>query len=564
MVYVSFFNLREQPFNLTPDPRFLFLSPQHEEALSNLLYGIQERKGFIEITGEVGTGKTLLCRTLVERLDETVSTAVIFNSYLTEIELLQAILKDFGLTCDRHTRQAYIDTLNQYLINEFAKGRNAVVIVDETQNVEPTVLEQLRLLSNLDTDTVKLLQVVLIGQPELRDKLATYQMRQLDQRIAVRYHLNALTRTDTQLYITHRMSVAGAANSVTYSRSAWHHIHRYCGGIPRRINLLCDRILLTAYVNDTQHVTATIVQKSIRDLNGLSPANAKPRQRSISRRASIAFGSFFGLGIAALVATLVFTYPYTALLHQLQRLRSPRPLTLTQLPSVPIPLSQPPHLAPRPVPRPIGTPNETQLAAAELKVIRTLWRLKTMTDTLAASTTPKPTLNPLIFLEQTAESFGIEVTPFNMGMLQLARLSRPCLIEVKTSPAASSTTLWVLVRVADDLVFIYQEPAGIISLSRQEFQQRWFGQLYLTLDTSQYHSPMLAPGMTGSRIQYLQTILQGLGYLPGATTGIFDTQTLQAVKAFQRDNGLIVDGRVGPRTLMMLFHVSGHLKAKMT
>ena len=155
-MYLSFFNLREQPFNLTPDPRFLFLSPQHEEALSHFLYGIYERKGFIEVTGEVGTGKTILCRVLLDRLDESVSTALIFNSYLNEIELLQAILSDLGLTCPEHTRKAHIDMLNQYLLQECAAGRNAVVVVDEAQNLEPKVLEQLRMLSNLETDDGKL------------------------------------------------------------------------------------------------------------------------------------------------------------------------------------------------------------------------------------------------------------------------------------------------------------------------------------------------------------------------------------------------------------------------
>ncbi|MEE8292362.1 MAG: AAA family ATPase, partial [Candidatus Tectomicrobia bacterium] len=251
--------MREQPFNLTPDPRFLFLSPHHEEALSHLLYGIYERRGFIEITGEVGTGKTILCRSLLERLGETVSTALIFNAYLTEMELLQSILKDFGLTCQEHTRKGYIDTLNQYLLHEFAAGRNAVVIIDEAQNLDYTVLEQLRMLSNLETATGKLLQVVLVGQPELRDKLSTPQMRQLDQRIAVRFHLHSLSRTETRQYILHRMSVAGAANSVIFTPRAWSMIHRHCDGIPRRINLLCDRILMTAYVRDRRRITLGIV-----------------------------------------------------------------------------------------------------------------------------------------------------------------------------------------------------------------------------------------------------------------------------------------------------------------
>ena len=229
-MYLRFFNLRESPFNLTPDPRFLFLSAQHEEALTHLLYGIYERKGFIEITGEVGTGKTVLCRTLLERLDKTVSTALIFNSYLTKMELLQAITDDFGLQPRETTSKGYIDVLNEYLLGEFAAGRNAVVVIDEAQNLEPTVLEQLRMLSNLETERVKLLQIILVGQPELHAKLATLQMRQLEQRIAVRFYIHELTRMETEQYITHRMSVAGAAHTVTWSRRALRLIHHYTGG----------------------------------------------------------------------------------------------------------------------------------------------------------------------------------------------------------------------------------------------------------------------------------------------------------------------------------------------
>ena len=264
-MYLNFFNLREPPFNLTPDPRFLFLSLQHEEALSHLLYGIYERKGFIEITGEVGTGKTVLCRALLERLDTTVSTALIFNSYLTEIELLQAITSDFGLTPGDTTRKGYIDALNTYLLAEFAAGRNAVVLIDEAQNLEPTVLEQLRMLSNLETERGKLLQVVLVGQPELRAKLSTPQMRQLEQRIAVRFHIHELSRTETEQYIVHRLSVAGASHTVTWTRQALRVIHQDCGGIPRLINRLCDRALMSAYVQETRRITPRLVRQSRRN-----------------------------------------------------------------------------------------------------------------------------------------------------------------------------------------------------------------------------------------------------------------------------------------------------------
>jgi general secretion pathway protein A len=302
-VYLRFFNLRESPFNLTPDPRFLFLSAQHEEALTHLLYGIYERKGFIEITGEVGTGKTMLCRALLERLDNTVSTALIFNSYLTKMELLQAITDDFGLQPRETTSKGYIDVLNEYLLGEFAAGRNAVVVLDEAQHLEPTVLEQLRMLSNLETECGKLLQIILVGQPELHAKLATLQMRQLEQRIAVRFYIHELTREETKQYITHRMSVAGAAHTVIWSRRALWLIHRHTGGIPRCINLLCDRVLLTAFVRETHRVSAAIVRRSVREL--ASPWLSK--RACWLRRAALGVGA--GLGLLGLIGAGVSLWP---------------------------------------------------------------------------------------------------------------------------------------------------------------------------------------------------------------------------------------------------------------
>ncbi len=342
-MYVSFFNLREQPFNLTPDPRFLFLSQQHEEALSHLLYGIYERKGFIAITGEVGTGKTLLCRTLLERLDHSVSTALIFNSYLTDLELLEAILSDFGLTCAEATRKAYIDTLNRYLLDEFTAGRNAVVIIDEAQNMELAVLEQLRMLSNLETDDGKLLQVVLIGQPELRDKLALRDMRQLDQRIAVRYYLHSLTLQETRQYVLHRLSVAGGANSVTFSSRAWSLIHRYCSGVPRRINVLCDRILMTAYVQGSRAITASIVKQSIRDLG--DSQHVAPRRRRSSAKPwgrRLAYGSLAAALVLGLAGSVFFS---PSVRQYIERFNPSRQFALDRLLAPPV--SQPPA-SPRP------------------------------------------------------------------------------------------------------------------------------------------------------------------------------------------------------------------------
>lgn len=233
-MYCPFFGLQEKPFSITPDPRFLFLSPSHQEALGHLFYGIEERKGFIAVTGEVGTGKTLLCRALLDRLGRHVRTALIFNSFLSEIELLRSINEDFGIPPGGGTRKELIDHLNQYLIDEFSAGRNAVLIIDEAQNLAPPVLEQIRMLSNLETERGKLLQIVLIGQPELRQQLSRPELRQLNQRIALRYHLQPFTRPETEDYINHRLVVAGSHGGVKFSRRALSAIFRLSEGIPER------------------------------------------------------------------------------------------------------------------------------------------------------------------------------------------------------------------------------------------------------------------------------------------------------------------------------------------
>lgn len=550
-MYVSFFNLREQPFNLTPDPRFLFLSPQHEEALSHLLYGIYERKGFIEITGEVGTGKTLLCRTLLERLDHTVSTALIFNSYLTDLELLEAILSDFGLTCPEATRKAYIDTLNQYLLDEFTAGRNAVVIIDETQNMELAVLEQLRMLSNLETDNGKLLQVVLIGQPELRDKLNLREMRQLDQRIAVRYHLHALTLKETKQYVMHRMSVAGGANSVTVSRRAWSRIHRYCRGVPRRINVLFDRILMTAYVQGSRSITASIVQQSIRDLG--DSQRIQPRRRPSRAGRWVRRFAYGSLAAMVIVGLAVGAFYSSSVRPYIERLNPPRMFALTRLPAPPV--SQPPEsttppartfaldssIAPPPTPEP-QRPMDTQL-------LQTLWRLKVRAE--ARGTFARKS-RQTFRVSRAAQDMGLAITRFDIGMQQLQRLSRPCLIAVTLDPSAPQTTLWVFVQAQEDDILIYQEPEGIKRVPRRLFEQQWYGTVYLTLEAERYRDTLLTQGMQGEPIEKLQHVLHDLGYFQEQVSGFFELQTLKAVKAFQRDHQLNVDAHVGPRTLMLL------------
>jgi general secretion pathway protein A len=259
-MYQEFYSLREKPFVLTPDPQFLFLSESHRTAIESLLYGIQQKEGFMVITGDIGTGKTTICRAFLERLDKNVKTAVIFNSFLTEEELLESILHDFGFSSKGRTKKERIDALNKLLIYFLSHGKKAVLIIDEAQNLSIPVLEQIRMLSNLETEKEKLLQIILFGQLELDQKLRSAELKQLNQRIALRHHLLPLTQTETESYIYQRLMVAGSQGSITFSKSGLHDIYKFSKGAPRLINLLCDRALLGGFIEQTHYIDKGIVK----------------------------------------------------------------------------------------------------------------------------------------------------------------------------------------------------------------------------------------------------------------------------------------------------------------
>ena len=267
-MYNEFYGFREAPFNITPDPRFLFFSDKHREAFNHVLFGIRERKGFIQITGEVGAGKTTVCRAILAELGPTYRTALVLNPMVTATQLMRTILVELGLEARRVDRTAYIEVLNRYLLEQAAAGHDVVLLIDEAQDLEPELLEQVRLLSNLETDQRKLLQIVLIGQPELREKLNQKSLRQLRQRITVRYHLSPLDRFETERYISHRLRVAGADGRPSFSAWAIRRVHRYAGGVPRLINAVCDKALLYGYVNGTYALDGRAVGQAIRELEG--------------------------------------------------------------------------------------------------------------------------------------------------------------------------------------------------------------------------------------------------------------------------------------------------------
>lgn len=274
-MYEQFFGLKEKPFNVTADPTFLFFSRRHKEAFSHLIYGIKERKGFLEITGEIGTGKTTLCKALLNSLDQGTKSALILNPELSKLQMLKAVLQDLGISFKKASGVSLIAKLNEFLIQQLSYGNNVILIIDEAQNLRTSLLEQIRLLSNLETEKEKLLQIVLVGQPELRNKLKSPRLMQLRQRISVRYHILPLDKGEIGKYIRHRLSVAGSANSVKFSEEVIEEIYKYSQGIPRLINILCDKALLAAFVKESKSITQKIIKKCIEELEGVTLGTLK-------------------------------------------------------------------------------------------------------------------------------------------------------------------------------------------------------------------------------------------------------------------------------------------------
>jgi len=267
-MYADYFGLKENPFSLSPDARYLFLSEQHRDALNCLVYGIKEKKGFILISGGIGLGKTTICRSLLSSLDDSVETALIFNTAVSDLDLLETILGEYGISVsnDSRNKKYYVDALNEFLLHKFAAGKTAVLLIDEAQNLSHGVLEQVRMLSNLETETEKLIQIILIGQPELTKNLMLPALRQLNERITVRYDLQPFSPPEVGEYIRHRLKVAGGPGFVRFTGGALDLIYSFTEGIPRRINALCDRALLIAYTKNINKINRRIIRLAARDI----------------------------------------------------------------------------------------------------------------------------------------------------------------------------------------------------------------------------------------------------------------------------------------------------------
>src|SRR3954463_7463862 len=285
-MYESFFGLNDKPFSLTPNPRYVFYSQQYREAEGQLLYGINNREGFMLVTGQPGTGKTTLCRDLIEKFDKhAVHSALIFNPFLSAHEMLAALLGEFGVSAQpTASRKELLDQLNHFLLAQLVLGKSCVAIFDEAQHLSTEFLEQIRVLSNLETAQEKLVQIILVGQPELLDKIRTPRMAQLDQRVSIRCRLTDLSAQETDRYIHHRLNVAGARGQVRFDPKAIGEIHRASSGVPRLINLVSDRSLLAAYTEESRDITVGHVRKAVQALRGEEPEIASPKSVPPAKR----------------------------------------------------------------------------------------------------------------------------------------------------------------------------------------------------------------------------------------------------------------------------------------
>jgi general secretion pathway protein A len=277
-MYTQFYGLKDKPFEINPDPDFLFLSESHREALSHLIYATKERKGFTVITGEVGTGKTTLVRAFLSRLNGKVKTAYVFNPKLTSIDFLRYICEDLGVKGEKLSKGQYIAQLQEFLLDHYSRNEQVILIVDEAQNLPQALLEEVRLLTNLETSKNKLLQVILVGQPELNKVLDNYKFRQLKQRISLRYHLQALNKGETRKYIESRLTSAGAADTHLFTAKAFGKIFDYTKGIPRLVNITCDNALLAGFTADQKVINDRIIKEVIDKLEGRVGTSGKKKR----------------------------------------------------------------------------------------------------------------------------------------------------------------------------------------------------------------------------------------------------------------------------------------------
>jgi len=551
-MYLQFFGLREKPFALSPDPRYLFLAESHREALAHLLYGVDQGEGFIAVVGEVGTGKTTLCRTLLQRLGSETEVAFIFNPDLSPHELLESVCNELGIVVPSAvSRRDLNDRINELLLHEKRRGRRVLLIIDEAQNLRPETLEQVRLLSNLETETEKLIQIVLLGQPELEAKLASRELRQLRQRISVWWHLGPMKRSETFEYVRHRLRVAGASGRPVISERALREVHKRSQGVPRVVNILCDRALLSAYAAGAREVRARHVRRAAGELG---PRRVPRWRRVLLHPAWVAAAGALVLGFGAWQLLGGGVWPPGAAVAPAEAAppavaAPPPPEAAGPGAGEPEAAAAPPDSAAQPEPLDAVL---TRLGARESEALAAgaLWSSWTLDP-------PGAPVDSLQDLVRALEDRGLRVQRMeDADLAVLEALNHPALLRVAGSDGRPRS---VLLRHLDGetATLLGVGDATVARVPAAQLEALWAGEAWVVWRDFVSLPAVIREGHGGASVYWLQSTLAELGFYGASPTGRYDPPTRRAVRAFQSSRGLASDGRVGPRTKMALYDALG-------
>ncbi len=550
-MYTKYFGLTEEPFSIAANPRFLYMSTRHREALAHLLYGIRNDSGIVLLTGEVGTGKTTVCRCLLQQLPENTDVAFILNPKVSVLELLDSICDELGIDGQRNpdSVKSCVDAINHSLLDRHAAGRNTVVIIDEAQNLSIDVLEQLRLLTNLETDEGKLLRIILLGQPELEQMLARSELRQVDQRITARYRLQSLLRSEIGAYVSHRLAVAGCREPV-FSPSILAKLYRKTDGIPRLINIICDRAMLGAYAKSKRRINRPILVKAAQEVQG--------RAKHSAWRAGGAIATLVLLAGVTTLAALYYIngHDVDALIARLWAAPEPTgevvatviPKTTVQAETVVTEaiLPEPEDL---PVTEPVTAPAEPSwpvraragegtLAAAYATLFRQ-WNLAPAADDA----------NPCK-LARASRLYCFSGAG-NLG--SLSAYDRPAILTLFDDDGSRYHAILLGLR-EDQVTLAFAH--GVETVMVKDLEARWRGQFLLLWRGSPFGSTLIVPGSRGRNIAWLTQTLIDAGITPLQVKEVYDDAVVTAVRAFQRTHGLVTDGIVGRQTLIRLNSVN--------
>jgi general secretion pathway protein A len=610
-MYKNFFGFNERPFKLAPNPAYLFLSRSHEEALAHLTYAVIQGEGFMEITGEVGTGKTTLCRAFLEHLDNDTKAAYIFNPNLDSVELLKAINDEFGIPSDADNTKDLIDTLNSFLIEQNTQGKNTILLIDEAQNLTNEVLEQLRLLSNLETAKHKLLHIILVGQPELKEKLNSHELRQLRQRISLSCRLIPLSFKDVRNYIQHRINVASGKPGIQFADAAYRSIYNYSQGIPRLINIVCDRALLTAFGLDQKEITQKIVQASIKELTDGSDIYTNSFKK---RKKAILFFSILSLILFMIIyyhpgllrVNTIFNSPETKKLDTLHsnNAKKPAPAVAASDEKKPVPAvtttikkesvpavtvseskkdAQAVTAFESKKPGPIVIASESK--KIEVQKVKTLEPvieplteparnlgnlLKTMNRLSSRHMAIKVALNlwniePEIkpdldtiddynFFRLVSKENNLLIRRIKGNLNAIKKLNLPVILAVHLNKGIPPVYL-ALIKIDTQKVTLRGGKQDIsIELSPVELESYWSGVAFIPWKNFLSLKGTIPIDSPKDSITTLKMLLRDIGFKEVEINPFYDDKTRQAVKEIQQKYGLHIDGTVGSTTKIALYN----------